>query len=106
MNRLTYLLIAATAVLIIEGCSTFTVRSQQTPKTDDTYTVTKVSYLWGLSDPVFSADCGGRGFEFVSSNTNLLYGICSVVTLGIVTPMQVTYRCTGVQLQEGTPFGK
>lgn len=92
-------------LISVESCSTFTVKSIQTPKTDDIKSTTVVSYFWGISDPDVKAECEGKGFEFVASKTNYLYSLCSVITLGIVTPMTVQYRCAGDQLHEGTPFG-
>jgi hypothetical protein len=92
-------------LITIESCSTFTVTSNQTPKSDETKSMTVVSYLWGLSDPDIKAECKGMGLLFVATKTNYLYSLCSVVTLGIVTPMTVQYRCAGDQLHEGTPFG-
>jgi hypothetical protein len=59
-------------------------------------TETKWSLAWGLvqeeaSDT--SCACMNNGLKEITSSTNLGYALLSVVTLGIVVPMDVEYVC-------------
>lgn len=85
-----------------ESCSTVHVRAKQASPADDMHKKTIYALWWGGSDPIETIDCGdGKGLQIVSSSSNWLYSLCTVVTLGIVVPMDIEYRCTSENLQNG-----
>ncbi len=87
---------------LCESCSTVSVRALQSSKADDTYRKTVYALWWGGSDPIETVDCGdGKGLHIVSSSSNWLYSLCTVVTFGAVVPMDIVYRCTSENLQNG-----
>ena len=94
-------LMVVAMLLVIESCSTFTVTSKQTPNADDIFTTTKIAWAWGISDVKLQEDCSGNGLQFVAMETNWLYSLCSVATLGIIVPMEIQYRCAGVPAHDG-----
>ena len=88
------------------GCSSsVSVVAKQASKADDTFKKTELALWWGGSDPVQNAECNGNGLQFVSVKTNWLYSLCTVVTLGAVVPLDVEYRCTSEQMQDGGEIG-
>lgn len=104
-KKIALLIIISGLAAVVESCSTYTVRAEQAPKTDDIRSQCVVSWLWGLQDPQISAPCDGQGVEFVSVQTNWVYSLCTVATLGIVSPAVVKYRCSGLPVIEGDPIG-
>lgn len=88
-----------------EGCSTVNVIAKQASKADDIKKTTVCALWWGGSDPVISAECNGNGVQIVSTSSNWLYSLCTVITLGAVVPMDVQYRCTSEPLQNGGTLG-
>lgn len=85
-----------------ESCSTVHVRAKQSSKADDIYKKTVYALWWGGSDPIENVDCGdGKGLHIVSSSSSWLYSLCTVITLGAVVPMDIEYRCTSENLQNG-----
>ena len=56
--------------------------------------VTLWSFGWGLAaQPLVQPDCQGNGTAEVTASTNLGYTLLTVVTLGIVVPVQLEWRC-------------
>lgn len=104
--RLAYTMLAFSIILCLPSCSTFTVQAVQASKSDDTHDTTLCSYFWGLSEPLLQANCNGNGIQIVKAKTNILYSLCNIITLGIVSPMGITYRCTSAPLQRGNDLGK
>lgn len=88
-----------------EGCSTVNVKANQTSKADDIKKTTVCALWWGASDPIVTANCNGNGLQIVSTTSNWLYSLCTVITLGAVVPMDVEYRCTSEPLQNGGTLG-
>ncbi|MBL0177403.1 MAG: hypothetical protein IPP94_19535 [Ignavibacteria bacterium] len=91
-----------TAVLLLSltlpGCYSYRVVSENTARADDIHRATVVSLFWGIvqSNDVTAA-CNGNGLQQVTYKNNFLYSLCTVATLGIVSPADVEYRCsTGV----------
>lgn len=89
----------------LEGCSTVNVIAKQASKADDIKKTTVCALWWGGGDPVISADCNGNGMQIVSTSSNWLYSLCTVVTLGAVVPMDIQYRCTSEPMQNGGTLG-
>jgi hypothetical protein len=89
-----------------QGCSSAELVAKQASSADDTYHKTVVLYFWGVMDYSESIDCKGQGFKRVSTRTNWLYALCTVVSLGAVVPLELEYRCTSQPLIEGNPIGQ
>lgn len=106
--RSTGLIALVCMVSVVEmGCSSSAeIVARQSSKADDTFEKTEVMYFWGLMDVQESVDCGGDGLHVVSASTNWFYSLCTVVTLGAVVPMDVTYRCTTGSLDGGGQLGE
>ncbi len=50
--------------------------------------------FWGLAQPrILAPECKSEAFQDVRTSTNLGYALLTVVTLGIVCPLDVEYTC-------------
>ena len=101
--RLRLLSIALCAMLT--GCYHYRVSAPQVADLSDPVSETKWSLAWGLvqedaSDS--SCACKNNGIKEVTASTNLGYTLLSVVTLGIVVPVDVQYVCGKPPV--GAPF--
>lgn len=51
-------------------------------------------YFWGLKQPaIIAAGCVSGTLQEVQTSTNLGYALLTVMTLGIVCPIEVKYVC-------------
>lgn len=53
------------------------------------------SIAWGLAQDTYdaSASCRGSALQSVTTHSNLGFGLLTVVTIGFVSPVTVTWRC-------------
>lgn len=64
------------------------------PPATEPESATVWSFAWGLAQPtVAPANCEGNGAAEVTTTTNLGYALLTVITLGIVAPAEVEWRC-------------
>jgi hypothetical protein len=93
----------ATAVLL-PGCANYQVRIADGKPTEPQYQGEMLSaYLWGTwASPVsMSAEKCKRGMYDVVVESNYLYSLATVVTLGIWMPVEVSYRCNAPPVMDG-----
>jgi hypothetical protein len=63
------------------------------------------SFFWGISQPeVRPHTCQGNGLAEVTATTNLGFSLLTVVTLGIVAPAQLQWRCAKDVPAQGNDF--
>jgi hypothetical protein len=89
------LVLAPLLCLTSSGCFGFTVRSENVQPTPY-QSKTVHAYLWNLieMEPVVVAtNCGSNGISAVRANTNYLFMLVGIVTLGLWVPMHVEWRC-------------
>jgi hypothetical protein len=64
------------------------------PPATEPQSATVWAFAWGLAQPTVSpANCQGNGAAEVTTTTNLGYALLTVITLGIVAPAEVEWRC-------------
>ena len=67
--------------------------------------VTLWAFAWGLVQPVARpASCQGNGVAEVTSSSNFGFAALTVVTLGLVAPFEVEWRCAKDQPVVGDDF--
>jgi hypothetical protein len=75
------------------------------PPATEPQSVTLWSYAWGLVQPnVRPSTCQGNGVAEVTSSTNLGFVALTVVTLGLVSPLEVQWRCAKDNTHVGNDF--
>lgn len=92
--------IAGGALLLLgSGCFHYrlapvTTAGEPLPPATEPQSETVWSLFWGFDQPqVNPANCQGNGVAEVTTTTNLGYTLLTVVTLGIVAPAEVEWRC-------------
>ena len=83
------------------GCSTVRVQAPERPGVADRQT-TAWSYAWGLIPAFPEVDCQGQALAEVTVESNLAYDLLSVITLGLVSPKTVEWKCAGATPSGGT----
>jgi hypothetical protein len=67
--------------------------------------VTVWAFAWGLVEPTVSPQrCQGNGVAEVTSSSNLGFALLTVVTLGIVAPAHIEWRCAKDATNTGHDF--
>ena len=63
------------------------------------------SFVWGFVQPsVRPSTCQGNGVAEVTSSTNFGFAALTVVTLGLVAPFEVEWRCAKDSPTQGADF--
>jgi hypothetical protein len=73
-------------------------RSSSTETTD-------LALWWGLCDAVENVKCPGNGLQIVNLKTNWIYSLCTVITFGLVAPVDEEFRSTSTPMQNGGTIG-
>jgi hypothetical protein len=61
---------------------------------DDGHSATLHSLFWGLVQTrAYEPECQGNGAAEVVASTNLGYTLLTVLTLGIWSPLELTWKC-------------
>jgi hypothetical protein len=83
------------AVLCLCGCYHYRVTAKDTAKATESRSEVLWSAFWGLSqqDIDTRSSCEGNPVAEVRASTNLGFVLLTVVTLGILSPMQVEWVC-------------
>lgn len=78
--------------------------STATPGSNYNGTVTTWSFCWGLftDGGVQVPNCNECGMQEVTTTRDFWQGLCSIVTLGIATPMNVQWKCQAAPAREGS----
>jgi hypothetical protein len=77
-----------------QGCYHFRVTAPNPTPATDYEKRTLYSFAWGLvQQNVPAQDCASNALDEVRVTTNFGYVLISVVTLGIVVPVDVEWRC-------------
>lgn len=101
-SPISYLVIAGLGLLA--GCVTYPLDVPKPNFEATVHTTGGTAYFWGLIEPKLVAEActGGPGaIGFVRARDNLGYDLLSVVTLGIVKPMKLEYRCAAARISDG-----
>lgn len=81
-------------LLLQSGCYHYHVFSLPRDPATDYERETVVAYFWGLMQPDTAAeDCLSGALNEVKVSTNFAYLVASVATLGVVVPLEVSWRC-------------
>ncbi len=89
----------AACALQLSGCFHYrltpvTPDGEPLPPATEPESATVWAFAWGLAQPTVSpANCQGNGASEVTTTTNLGYALLTVITLGIVAPAEVEWRC-------------
>ena len=91
------------AVLLIGGCARYELEVPQPNPTGQTWTATYVTWLWGaIETRQVASECDiTNAIDLVRVKDNFGYDLLSVVTLGIVKPMTIEYKCGAPRAQVG-----
>lgn len=92
------------AVLLLPGCANYQTRIADGKPLHQQYeSRTMNAYLWGtyMSPEIMSAEDCKQGMYDVVAETNYLYSLASVLTLGIWMPLDVSFRCKAPGAVEG-----
>ena len=78
--------------------------SPATPGSNYNGTITTWSFFWGLitDGGVQVPNCTECGMQEVTTTRDFWQGLCSIVTLGIATPMNVQWKCQAAPAREGS----
>lgn len=112
-SRSVVLSFAGLFLLLFTSCAEFHV---QVPVTNDPATgpatpgsnyngsVTTWSFFWGLLNDggVPVSNCTECGMQEVTTTRDFWQGLCSLLTLGIATPMNVQWKCQAAPAREGS----
>ncbi len=87
--------VTALAVAASTGCYHYLVQVPDTDPATEWQKRTVVSYAWGLvgTHDVHPQNCPSNALNDVRTTTNLGYIALTTVTLGLVAPAQVEWRC-------------
>ena len=94
--------LCAALTLSLSACSTFLVQEMSTTGDGRHYTETRHSLLWGIVEQPIELHenhaedryrSNANGLQRVTVRTNWLYSLASVVTLGVWTPVDVSWEC-------------
>ena len=87
---------AALLSLLGTGCYHYYVKADRVSPATEWRSDTQVAYVWGLVQPsdIVPANCPRHvPLAEVSATTNLGYVLVGVVTLGLVLPHELAWRC-------------
>jgi hypothetical protein len=89
--------------LCVIGCYHYRITPARSVPADDGHSATMHSLFWGLvQSEAREPECQGNGAAEVVATTNLGYTLLAVVTLGIWSPLELTWRCAKDRLRVDT----
>lgn len=98
MRSVAKLLASATtilAVILLSGCYHLRIATLSSQPATDPRSSTEWFFFWGLLQPqVTASPCVSNALHDVRTSTNLGFAVITVVTLGIVCPINVEYTCS------------
>ena len=96
-----------TLFLWLSGCAHYTLQVPEPNPKGQTWKKTYVAYFWGaIETERIAQQCDApHALDMVRAKDNLLYDVVSVLTLGIVKPMTIEYKCSAGESQVGDPIG-
>jgi hypothetical protein len=96
--------IVLTSCLLLSGCYSLRVTTNQPQAATDPQSSTEWFFLWGLVQPQVNATrCVSGAVYEVKTSTNLGYALITVATLGIVCPINAEYTCAKPCVPEVPP---
>ena len=92
--------------LVFSGCAHYTLQVPEPNSAGQTHTVTMFAYLGGAIERKHIAhECDiTHCLDMVRVKDNLAYDLLSVITLGLVKPIEVEYKCSAGQTKVGDPI--
>ncbi len=97
--------VAVLSAVLLQGCANYQARVADGKPLEPQYQGGMMSaYAWGswVSPEIMSAQECKRGMYDVVVESNYLYSLASVVTLGMWMPVDVRYRCKAPGPQGGS----
>ena len=93
-----------TSLTFVQGCAEYQVRIPSEHVPDDYKGQTMKAWWWGnWNDPeVLAAECGTEGINDVVIKRKYYHDLASVFSLGIIMPIEVTFRCESQDIQPAT----
>ena len=101
-SRFAKIPLSFTAIVIVAqfGCYEYRSHAPNFPGvTDDGEVVW--SFFWGLAKEDPTIDCNGQPLAEVTVRDNLAFSILTVVTVGLVSPKKVEWKCARARPGEG-----
>jgi Bor protein len=110
--RSRWLVLAAgcSLLLSLDGCFHYRLApvspdGEALPPATEPQSETVWSFAWGLAQPtVQPANCMGNGAAEVTTTTNLGFALLTVITIGLVAPAEVEWRCARDAPAAGNDF--
>jgi hypothetical protein len=99
-----FAVVAVIIAVLLPGCASYQARVADGKPLEPEYQGGLMSaYAWGswVSPEIMSAEECKRGMYDVVVESNYLYSLASVVTLGLWMPVDVSYRCKAPGVQGG-----
>jgi hypothetical protein len=99
-----FAIVAVIIAVLLPGCANYQARVADGKPLEPEYQGGMMSaYAWGswVSPEIMSAEECKRGMYDVVVESNYLYSLASVVTLGLWMPVDVSYRCKAPGVQGG-----
>ncbi len=97
----------AASLLVLSGCYHYRVAAAVAPPADELEASTKWSFLWGaIQSKESNPDCKGNGVSEVTATTTGFDLLLGVVTLGIVLPNRLEWRCAKDRVREDDDFSR
>ena len=101
-------IIVSLSLFGLTACAHYSVQAPEPNPAGQTHSVTLTSYFWGAVEQQHNApECDAtHSLDMVRVEDNLGYDFLSVITLGIVKPMKIEYRCSAGQTPVGPAIGE
>jgi len=102
-QRITAVALCA-GLALTQGCANYQVRIPDSDPLEKAYQGGLMqSFFWDalVTPEVMAAECQGQAINDVVVESNYLYDLASVVTLGVWMPIEVRYRCRAPDIDGG-----
>jgi hypothetical protein len=102
-GRRGFVVVAVIIAALLPGCANYQARVADGKPLAEYQGGMMSAYAWGswVSPEIMSAEECKRGMYDVVVESNYLYSLASVVTLGLWMPVDVSYRCKAPGVQGG-----
>lgn len=96
-----HVVICAVTCAALSGCATHRIIAADPNPSGEPVTRTSTAYFWGTAQKR-TVTCAGTGMDEVQVRQKLGNSLLSIVTLGIVTPIELRYVCRKIEPSSGT----
>ena len=107
MRRVKLKSLVLAAALACAGCAHYVLQVPEPNPTGKSWEKTYVVYFWGLLETEkIASECDvTQAMDMVLVKDNLAYDLVAVLTLGIVQPIAIEYKCSAGKAEVGPPIG-